>query len=65
MTRKDYEAVAQSLNLAKRTLEEFANFYDAQTALALTARILAERFEKDNENFDGRKFLLAWNEVSA
>lgn len=62
MTRKDYELQALAFKRALAVVEfsEDQTFaYDAKSALALTATILADLLETDNARFDREKFLEA------
>lgn len=64
MTKKDYELIAQAVELTNKTIEAFNDSdspakYDAESALGLLATILSESLEKENPRFNRSLFLKA------
>lgn len=64
MSRKDYELQALAFRRTFATVEAFNDSdspakYDAKSALALAATILADLLEQENSRFDRHKFLEA------
>lgn len=55
MTRKDYELIAEALRLANGSITVAP--YDAETAIALVAHLLADRLEKENPRFNRDLFI--------
>ena len=65
MTRKDFEAVASSLVVARKVIESFPGLYTPEVTIDLITELLAERFMQDNERFNYKKFMEAAKEVVA
>ena len=57
MTRKDYELIAEAFKIANGSITVAP--YDAETAIALVATVLADSLKRDNAQFNNRRFLEA------
>lgn len=57
MTRKDYVLIAEALRITNGSIKVAP--YDAETALDLVAKVIADRLENENPRFDRARFLKA------
>lgn len=59
MTRKDYEAIASSLVIAKQVVKSFPDLYTPEVAINLAANIIADALMASNQNFRYSTFMKA------
>lgn len=58
MTRKDYEAIAEALDLSRKVVKE-SGLYTPEIAIDLVCQLISDTIEKSYSNFRPTQFLEA------